>query len=74
MTLPPFPVDSQTLDLIAAAVRPGPDAERSSLADLCTLITQLSGTTEPDVSYHHNDVIAALVDEVRRLRALLTTG
>lgn len=74
MTLPPFPVDPQSLDLLDAAIRPGPEAERSSLHDLCQLMSQLGGATgdpddEEDPQYHPNDVIAALIDEIRRLHA-----
>jgi hypothetical protein len=65
--LPPFPVDPQTLDLLDAAIRPGPEAVRSSLGELCQLMADLSGVDGP--AYHPNDVIVALVDEVRRLRA-----
>lgn len=80
--LPPFPVDDQTLDLLAAAVSPGPDAERSSVTDLCAMFSELAGsdlaavesgdehmTVMWDPVYHPNDVIAALVTEIRRLRA-----
>lgn len=80
--LPPFPVDDQTLDLLDAAINPGPDAERSSVADLCGMYSELAGAdlgavesgdehmaVMRDPMYHPNDVIAALVGEVRRLRA-----
>jgi hypothetical protein len=48
--LPKFPVDPQSLDLLYTAVRPGPDAERSSLGDLCTLMARLSGYTDLEPS------------------------
>jgi hypothetical protein len=80
--LPPFPVDDQTLDLLDAALHPGPDAERTSVTDLCRLYSELAGsdltavesdegrvTVMRDAEYHANDVISALVAEVRRLRA-----
>lgn len=62
----PFPVDDVTLDLLHRAVRPPEDdAEQSSLFDLLALMDDMAGE---DAGYHPNDVIAALVDEVRRLR------
>lgn len=70
--MPPFPVDPQTLDLIEMAIRPGPEAERSSLGDLCVLMTALAAHPDVDsealAEYHPHDIIASLVDEVRRLR------
>ncbi|TAK89376.1 MAG: hypothetical protein EPO06_11995 [Burkholderiaceae bacterium] len=70
--LPPFPVDPATIDLLDAAVRPPEGSERSSLCELLGMYADMSGATsdDPDVTYHyhHNDVIAALIDEVRRLR------
>lgn len=69
--LPPFPTDPQMIDLLNAAVRPGRDAERSSVNELCMLMTDLSGVTQnPDDPwcYHPNDITAALIDEIRRLR------
>lgn len=82
MPLPPFPVDEQTLDLIEAALNPGPDAVRTSVTDLCQMYSELAGsdleaveseeagiTTMRDAQYHPHDIIAALVGEVRRLRA-----
>lgn len=45
------------------AVCPGPEHERSSLFDL---LDMLSGDGRP--GWHHNDVIAALIAEVRRRR------
>lgn len=83
MSLPPFPVDDTTLDLIDKAINPGPEAERSSLWDLCELYSQLGGSdttavegitgdvqTMRDPAYSHMDIIDVLVREVRRLRAL----
>lgn len=68
MPLPPFPVDDATLDLLDQAARPGPEADRSSVGDLMELITGLAGVADPEEQYHTNDVIAALLAEVRRLR------
>lgn len=83
MILPPFPTDDATLDLLHLALNPGPDADRTSLGDLCRLYSEMGGSdltaVEPgdvddrvqvmrDPEYHHNDVITALVAEVRRLR------
>lgn len=79
MSLPPFPVDDGTLDLLSKAINPGPEAERSSVEDLLTLYSQLGGSDtgavaevidERDPSYHVHDVLAALIAEVRRLRDL----
>lgn len=80
-TLPPFPTDPATLDLIERAINPGLDAERSSVGDLCQMYSEMAGSdldaveseedgicTMRDPVYHHNDVIEALVVEVRRLR------
>jgi hypothetical protein len=83
--LPPFPVDDQTLDLLTAALDgAGIEGGRSSVGDLCQLFSELGGA-DPDAvesvedgirimrdpQYHPNDIIAALIDEVRRLRWLL---
>lgn len=79
--MPEFPVDDATLDLVWNALHPGPDAERSSIFDLCELYSQLAGSdveaiTEEtddtvelrDPQYHPHDIISALIVEVRRLR------
>lgn len=79
--LPSFPVDDATLDLLWTALHPGPDAERTSVGDLLTLYSQMAGSdteavaeerdgiqTMRDPEYHHNDVLAALITEVRSLR------
>lgn len=82
MTLPPFPVDDSTLDLLWSAIHPDPDvAERSSVTDVCTMLSEMAGSDRSaveesygdtdimrDPAYHPNDVIAALIEEVRRLR------
>jgi len=44
MTLPPFPVDDQTLDLLWLAINPGPEAERSSLYDFANFFSELGGS------------------------------
>ena len=80
--LPTFPVDDQTLDMIDMALDPPPGSERTSIGELCDLIAAMGGSDPDavqseedgvqymrDASYHPNDVIAALVAEVRRLRA-----
>lgn len=70
LDLPPFPVDDQTLSLVEAAVGGASiDGGRSSIGDLCQLMTEMSGVQNADLAYHPNDIIAALVGEVRRLRA-----
>lgn len=85
-TLSPFPVDDQALSLVEAAVS-GTEGEggRSSVADLCSLYSELGGSdlqavesaedgiaVMRDPQYHPNDIISALVAEVRRLRSLNT--
>lgn len=47
VTLPPFPVDDQTLDLLWTAIRPGPEAERSSLGEVLDLYSRMGGS-DPD--------------------------
>lgn len=84
MDLPPFPVDDATLDLLWTAIHPDPEvSERSSVSDLLTMFEEMAGADPRaveyvtdsglhmmrDPSYHPNDVIAALIAEVRRLRA-----
>lgn len=86
-TLPPFPVDDSTLDMVWAAIHPWEQDERwerSSLWDLLTLMSQLAGSDTDaveeevdgtllmrDPHYHDHDLISALIVEVRRLRALM---
>jgi hypothetical protein len=43
MTLPPFPTDDTTLDLIEQAIKPGVHNERTSLLDLCEMYASLAG-------------------------------
>lgn len=93
--LPPFPVDPGTLDNLLTAVDPWAagieTAERSSLNDFLTLMSQLGGSDTDaveevvhdgsdgtsaihmmrDQQYHPNDVIAALIREIQRLRAVV---
>jgi hypothetical protein len=90
--LPEFPVDDSTLDLLSIALNPGPEAERTSLDELLTLLSQMGGSDTDavasvevmphpfspgdsieacvmrDPAYHPNDVISALIAEIRRLR------
>ncbi len=79
MTLPPFPVDEQTLTLVENALTP--TGGRTSIGDLCTLYSQLGGSATDaveeddgtiqvlrDPQYHPDDIITALIAEVRRLR------
>lgn len=42
--LPPLPVDDEALALYMAALRPGPEAERSSLGELLDLYSQMAGS------------------------------
>jgi hypothetical protein len=71
--------------LSAAVAGTAGEGGRSSVGELCDLYSQLGGSdtravVDPDVGgsgiaemrdprYHPNDIIAALADEVRRLRA-----
>jgi hypothetical protein len=86
--LPPWPVDEQSLELLHRAVRPPEDAERSSLGDICHMFSELAGadlkarepgpwlegiTVYRDPVYHPTDIIAALVEEIWRLRGRATT-
>jgi hypothetical protein len=68
--LPTFPVDSQTLDLLAQALDPwsngDPDAASSSLEPFLMMMSQMGGSA--DAAYSSHDLIGALVAEVRRLR------
>lgn len=83
--LPPFPVDDTTLDMLEAAISPWdhghPDAQRSSLWDFLTLMSQMGGSdteavervdndivTMRDPHYTDHCVITALIEEIRRLR------
>jgi hypothetical protein len=43
-SLPPFPVDDSTLDLLTTALDPGPDSERTSVADLLNLLSEMGGS------------------------------
>jgi hypothetical protein len=85
VNLPPFPVDDGTLDLLWTALHPDPEvSERSSVGDLLRMFEEMAGAdptaveniTESglhvmrDPAYHPNDVIAALITEVRRLRGV----
>lgn len=82
MTLPPFPVDDQTLDMLSDAIDPDPKhASSSSLWAVCELYSELAGSDPTavesehcgvlvmrDPTYHPNDVVRSLVAEIRRLR------
>lgn len=66
--LPPFPVDEQTLDLLHHALHPGPDAQRTSVTDLCEIYGQLAGVPADGGGYHVNEVLAAVLADLRRVR------
>lgn len=92
MSLPPFPVDDATLDMLMAAIDPrshgDPDAEQSSVFDFLEFMSQMGGSDTKAVAevhddgsdggpviqsmrdqhYHVNNVLEALVGEIRRLR------
>lgn len=54
-TLPPFPTDPTTLDMLLSALNPGPEAERTSVEDFLTLMSQLGGSD--------TEAIAEVLDE-----------
>lgn len=74
--LRPFPVDDTALDMLERAIDPGSEAARSCLTECLDLISAMGSGAEAadDVevtrypAYHHNDVIRALIAEIRRLR------
>lgn len=84
ITLPPFPTDDGTLDMLMAAIDPWshghPEATSSSLWPFLEMMSRLGGSqpeatteTEPvivlrDPLYHEHDIITALVAEIRHLR------
>lgn len=59
MSLPPFPVDDATLDLLMAAINPwghgDPDAKSSSLWDLLTMMSEMGGSDTSAVAEVHDD-------------------
>lgn len=59
MTLPPFPVDDGTLDLLCAAIDPrgaGDElAERSCVGDFLDMMSQLGGSDTAAVAEEHAD-------------------
>lgn len=83
-TLPPFPVDDQTLGLLWTAIHPDPGAVRCSLYELCDLMSELGGSNLTagetsmvggvefvaidDPLYTPEDIITELITEIRRLR------
>lgn len=82
--LPDLPVDDVALDLYWSALHPGPDAERSSIGDVLDLLSEMAGSDPEaiveeesdehlvvgrDVLYHPNDLLSALIEEIRRLRS-----
>lgn len=84
MNLPPFPVDEQSLDLLWAAMHPDPEhTEVSSVFATLEMFSQLGGSDVTvfeeqefefsikvmrDPIYSQDDVLIALITEVRRLR------
>ena len=44
MSLPQFPVDDSTLDLLSLALDPGEDAERTSVGDFLDFMSQMGGS------------------------------
>lgn len=84
-TLPPFPLDEETLSLLSIALDPSVlsvSEECSSVGSFLAFMSQLGGS-DPDAvaevddgiqvmrdqGYHEHDVIRALIAEVRRLRS-----
>jgi hypothetical protein len=79
--LPPFPVDDSALGVLWTALHPLPGLDHTSLNAVLDLYSQLGGsdpdagvvedrdvTVLRDPQYSVNDVIEALIVEVRRLR------
>ncbi len=81
-TLPPFPVDEETLGLLSGSLDPDPVTGCSTVGSFLAFFSQMGGG-DPDAvmrldngievmrdqGYHEHDVIRALIAEVRRLRA-----
>lgn len=68
-TLPPFPVDPTTLDLLMLAIDPGgPDrmSNRSSVGELLIMLSQLGGS-DTDATTSDEDVPDAVIQHVRHL-------
>lgn len=68
----PFPVDDVTLAIVESACLPDGEDDPSTLSQVLTFESELVGTAG-DIDYymggwHPNDVILALIAEVRRLR------
>lgn len=82
MNLPPFPVDDATLGLLAGSLRPSPEAEKTSLWDFLSMMSQLGGSDIEaesedgvlrDAQYTDHDVILALIGEVKRVKQALVS-
>lgn len=60
-TLPPFPVDDATLDLLTTAIDPRGNgdemAERSSLGELLDLMSTLGGSDTRAVAGEHGGIV-----------------
>lgn len=50
MSLPPFPTDESTLDLLWTALNPGPESELTSVLDLLEFMSELGGSDPYAVS------------------------
>ncbi len=82
MSLPPLPVDDSSLDLYWRALHPSEDEERSSIGEVLDLLAEMGGSDLSavkeqisddtvmmrDERYHPNELIVALIEEIRRLR------
>lgn len=62
-----FPTDDQVLRMLEMAL--DPNADPNAFAGLLRFLTEMAG--KPD-DYQFNDVILALITEVRRLRAIVS--
>lgn len=83
--LPPFPVDPGSLDLLLRAVDPPAEEQATTTSLFATLdmFSRLGGSNTSTVDgpggvqvlrgpqYSVNDLVAALIGEIRRLRARL---
>lgn len=58
-SLPPFPVDDATLEMLEAAIYPwdhgDPDAERSSLWDFLMLMSEMGGPDPSAIAHENGD-------------------
>lgn len=84
MELPPIPVDDSSLDIWLTALKPSEGSVRTSINDVLDVFSMLGGSTpgaEYDFvsnnwvsrgpRYHVNDLLLALIEEIKRLREIV---